>query len=468
MIRNHTTVWEQCLTILKSELDAQSIKTWFEPVKPMALAGSALTIQVPNKFFYQTLEERFVSKLGKALVQVLGKSARLEYQILVENHRKIGKHSAPKAGKGDIPKGFSSDKIKNPFIIPGIKKMNIDPQLSSQYKYENYVEGECNLLAVSAGKAIAENPGGTSFNPLLIFGDVGLGKTHLAQAIGNQIVESHTDKQVLYVTTERFTNQVIQAIKHNAIADFMNFYQLVDTLIVDDIHFLSHRPKTQEIFFNIFNHLHQNGKQIILTSDRAPKDLADVEERLISRFKWGLSAELTAPDYQTRLQILDLKMKKDGLVLEDDIKEYICYNMKNNVRELEGVLITLVAQSTLNKKQIDMALAKSVVKQFVSQVNKEITVDNIKLLVADYFEVPVEKLHGKTRKRDVVIARQLSMYLAKHFTNSSLKVIGDKFGGRDHSTVIYSVKAVQDMMDTDLVFKDKVVELEKQVQLSLQ
>jgi len=424
-------LWEQCLTILKSELDAQSIKTWFEPVKPMALAGSALTIQVPNKFFYQTLEERFVSKLGKALVQVLGKSARLEYQILVENHRKIGKHSAPKAGKGDIPKGFSSDKIKNPFIIPGIKKM-------------------------------------TSFNPLLIFGDVGLGKTHLAQAIGNQIVESHTDKQVLYVTTERFTNQVIQAIKNNAVADFMNFYQMVDTLIVDDIHFLSHRPKTQEIFFNIFNHLHQNGKQIILTSDRAPKDLADVEERLISRFKWGLSAELTAPDYQTRLQILDLKMKKDGLVLEDDIKEYICYNMKNNVRELEGVLITLVAQSTLNKKQIDMALAKSVVKQFVSQVNKEITVDNIKLLVADYFEVPVEKLHGKTRKRDVVIARQLSMYLAKHFTNSSLKVIGDKFGGRDHSTVIYSVKAVQDMMDTDLVFKDKVVELEKQVQLSLQ
>jgi len=268
MIRNHTTVWEQCLTILKSELDAQSIKTWFEPVKPMALAGSALTIQVPNKFFYQTLEERFVSKLGKALVQVLGKSARLEYQILVENHRKIGKHSAPKAGKGDIPKGFSSDKIKNPFLI---------------------------------------------------FGDVGLGKTHLAQAIGNQIVESHTDKQVLYVTTERFTNQVIQAIKNNAVADFMNFYQMVDTLIVDDIHFLSHRPKTQEIFFNIFNHLHQNGKQIILTSDRAPKDLADVEERLISRFKWGLSAELTAPDYQTRLQILDLKMKKDGLVLEDDM-----------------------------------------------------------------------------------------------------------------------------------------------------
>lgn len=464
MTNDYSKVWAECLVLLKRDLDEQSFKTWFEPIKAISLVDNALTIQVPNKFFYQTLEDRFVGVLGRALMQTIGKSARLEYQILVDNHRKIGRHNNQKTE--NLPKTFSTEKIKNPFIIPGIKKINIDPQLSPIYNFDNYVAGECNRLAVSAGKAIAANPGGTAFNPLLIFGDVGLGKTHLSQAIGNEIV-SLTDKQVLYVTTERFTNQVIQAIKSNAVNDFMNFYQMVDTLIVDDIHFLSNRPKTQEIFFNIFNQLHQNGKQIILTSDRAPKDLADVDERLISRFKWGLAAELQAPSYETRMQILDLKMKKDNLYLSEDVKEYICFNIKNNVRELEGVLITLVAQSTLNKKDIDLNLAKSVVKQFVSQVNREITVDNIKLLVADYFKVPVEKLHGKTRKRVVVIARQLSMYLAKNFTNSSLKVIGDNFGGRDHSTVIYSVKAVQDLMDTDLVFKDKVADLEKQVQLSL-
>jgi len=465
-MNDYTTAWEQCLNILRTKLDEQSIKTWFEPIKAVSLKNSALTIQVPNKFFYQRLEDHYVKELGGALSQVLGTSVRLEYQILVDNHRKIGRHG--EKDTRDIPRKFSSEDIKNPFIIPGIKKINIDPQLNANYKFNNYISGECNSLAVSAGKNISANPGGTAFNPLLIFGDVGLGKTHLAQAIGNEIININPNKQVLYVTTERFTNQVIQAIKNNAVNDFMNFYQMVDTLIVDDIHFLANRPKTQEIFFNIFNQLHQNGKQIILTCDRAPKDLADVEDRLISRFKWGLAADLQAPGYETRMKILDLKMKKDGLMLDEKVKEYICYNIKNNIRELEGVLITLVAQSTLNKKRIDMTLAKSVVKQFVSQVNKEITVDNIKLLVADYFKVPVEKLHGKTRKRDIVIARQLSMYLAKNFTNSSLKVIGDKFGGRDHSTVIYSVKAVQDMMDTDLVFKDKVTELEKQVQLSLQ
>jgi len=247
----------------------------------------------------------------------------------------------------------------------------------------------------------------------------------------------------------------------------MNFYQMIDTLIVDDIHFLSGREKTQEIFFNIFSQLHHMGKQIILTSDRAPKDIEGVDDRLISRFKWGLAAELTIPDYKTRRDILSVKMKKEGLDLSEEIQEYICFNIKNNIREIEGVIITLVAQSTLNKKEIDMQLARDVVNQFISQDNKEVTVENIKLLVAEYFKVPVEKLHGKTRKRDIVIARQLSMYLAKNFTTNTLKDIGANFGGRDHTTVLYSVKAVQDLMDTDIVFKDKVIELEKQVQLNL-
>lgn len=466
MTYDHTTVWNKCLSIVRREINAQSYKTWFEPIKPVRLTSEALTIQVPNKFFYEWLEENFVTELKKALRMTLGENARLEYQILVDNHRKIGKNTGSRENN-DIPKKFSTDQIKNPFVIPGIKKMKIDPQLNESYSFDTYIMGECNQLAATAGKAIAANPGGTAFNPLFIYGDVGLGKTHLANAIGLEVIKHNSHKQVIYVTLERFTNQVVQAIKNNAVNDFMNFYQMIDTLIVDDIHFLAGRAKTQEIFFNIFSQLHHNGKQIILTSDRPPKNISGVEDRLISRFKWGLAAELTTPDYETRRAILDVKMKKEGLELNEKIKEYICYNIKNNIRELEGVIITLVAQSTLNKKEIDLQLAKDVVNQFISQDNKEITVENIKLLVAEYFKVPVEKLHGKTRKRDIVIARQLSMYLAKNFTTNTLKDIGKNFGGRDHTTVLYSVKAVQDLMDTDLVFKDKVVELEKQVQLNL-
>jgi chromosomal replication initiator protein len=344
----------------------------------------------------------------------------------------------------------------------------VDSQLNPAYTFDNFIEGECNKFPRSAGLAIVKKPGGTAFNPLIIYGDVGLGKTHLAQAIGNAIVEHNEQKQVLYVTTEKFTNQVIQAIKSNALNDFMNFYQMIDTLIIDDIHFLSNRPKTQEIFFNIFNQLHQAGKQIILTSDRAPKDLTDVDNRLISRFKWGLIADIKTPDLETRKQILLQKAKKEGLELSPDIVDYICHHIKNNIRELEGVVISIVAQSTLNRRMVDLKLVKDIIKQFISQVDKEISVENIKQLVAKHFELPVDKIQGKTRLREVVIARQLSMYLAKTYTNSSLKTIGDSFGGRDHSTVLYSLKAVQDMMDTDIVFKDTVTALEKKLEMTLQ
>ena len=315
--------------------------------------------------------------------------------------------------------------------------------------------------------AIAKKPGGTSFNPLVIFGDVGLGKTHLAHAIGNDVLNRFPGKTVLYVSSEKFTNQIIQSIKNNAVNDFVNFYQLIDVLIVDDIQFLANKQKTQEIFFHIFNQLHQNGKQIILTSDRPPKDLDGMEERLISRFKWGLSADLQAPDLETRIAILEAKMTQEGIEIPQNVTEFICYNIQNNIRELEGVLVSLVAQSSLNQQEVDLELAKKVIRNFVKQINKEITVDYIQKLVADHFDLGVEKLQGKTRKRQVVIARQLSMYLAKNLTDKSLKAIGENFGGRDHSTVIYSCKTVQDLMETDVIFKDTVADLEKKIKMSL-
>ena len=276
--------------------------------------------------------------------------------------------------------------------------------------------------------AVAAKPGGTAFNPLVLFGDVGLGKTHLAQAIGNEVLKENNGKTVLYVSSEKFTNQIIDSIRNNAVNDFVNFYQLIDVLIVDDIQFLANKQKTQEIFFHIFNQLHQNGKQIIMTSDRPPKDLDGMEERLISRFKWGLSADLGTPDLETRMAILASKMDQEGLEIPHDVTEFICYNIKNNIRELEGVLISLVAQSSLNRREIDLELAKEVIKNFVNQMSKEITVEFIQKLVADHFDVPVEKLKGQTRKRGIVIARQLSMYLAKNLTNKSLKAIGENFG----------------------------------------
>lgn len=465
MVKNHILVWNNCLDIIRKSIDSKLFKTWFEPIKPVRLVEDALTIQVPNKFFYEMLEEHYVEELRMAVRSELGPNGSLEYNIMVENHRQISQHLPNPKVKATLKK--DEFKIINPFVIPGIRKMKVDSQLNAIYTFDNFVNGECNRFPGSAGMAIAKKPGGTAFNPLVIYGDVGLGKTHLSQAIGNEVQKNFDDKQVLYLTTEKFTSQVIHAIKNNSVDDFMNFYHMVDVLIIDDIQFLSNRPKTQEIFFNIFNQLHQTGKQIILTSDRSPKDLIEMDERLISRFKWGLVADLKSPDFETRLRILDKKLENEPMQLSQEIKEYICAHIKNNIREIEGVVISLVAQSTLNKSEIDMKLVKGIIKQFVSPIDKEVSVENIKMLVAKHFDIPVEKLQSKTRLRDIVVARQLSMYLAKNYTNDSLKSIGASFGGRDHSTVLYSLKTVRDMMDTDQSFKDKVNYLVKKVQTTL-
>lgn len=467
MVKDCTTVWDNCLHMIRKNVPMQSFKTWFEPIRPVRLENSALTIQVPNKFFYEWLEEHYVALLKTTIRRELGDKGRLEYQILMGKAQNGNRLKPSTNGDSYSPGMVDTESIKNPFVIPGIKKLKIDPQLNPNYTFDKFIEGDCNRLARSAGLAITKKPGGTSFNPLVIFGDVGLGKTHLAQAVGNEVVAKFPNKTVLYVSSEKFTNQIIQSIKNNAVNDFVNFYQLIDVLIVDDIQFLANKQKTQEIFFHIFNQLHQNGKQIILTSDRPPKDLDGMEERLISRFKWGLSADLQAPDLETRMAILEAKLNHQGLEISQDVTEFICFNIQNNIRELEGVLISLVAQSSLNRREIDVELAKEVIKNFVTQINKEITVEFIQKLVAQHFDVPVEKLQGKTRKRQVVIARQLSMYLAKNLTDKSLKAIGANFGGRDHSTVIYSCKTVQDLMETDAIFNDTVSELEKKIKMSL-
>jgi chromosomal replication initiator protein len=464
MVKDHTTVWDSCLQVIRDKVPIQSFKTWFEPIRPVKLDQDALTIQVPNHFFYEWLEEHYVNLLKSSIRKELGANGRLQYQILMD--QPLGKKKKEDENS-ELGKSYTDLEIKNPFVIPGIKRLKIDSQLDPKYDFENLIEGDCNRLARSAGIAISDKPGLTSFNPLIIFGDTGLGKTHLAQAIGNACLKKHPGKTVLYVSSDKFTNQIIDSIKNNTINDFVNFYQLIDVLIVDDIQFLQNKQKTQEIFFNIFNQLHQNKKQVVLTSDKAPKDLSGMQERLISRFKWGLSADLQSPDFETRMAILEHKLEFEGIHIPKEVSEFIAYNITSNIREMEGVVNGLIAQSSLNQKEIDMELARMVIKNLVSEVNREITIEYIQKSVADFYKLQPEKLTGKTRKRDAVIARQVAMYLCKLMTDKSLKVIGDEFGGRDHSTVIYSCNSTLEMIDSDHGFREKVDEIEKKIKISL-
>lgn len=475
MEKTCTHVWNNCLQIIKDNIPAQSFKTWFEPINALRLEGNILTIQVPSLFFYEWLEEHYVGLLRKTVKNQLGEEGRLEYNIVVEKSSTSIPYTTnmPSNGNGaegknqSMPMPISLNKdIKNPFIIPGLKKLQVDPQLNQNYTFDNFIEGDCNRLARSAGYAVAAKPGGTSFNPLMIYGSVGLGKTHLAQAIGNEIKRTLTDKLVLYVSCEKFTQQFVDALKNNNINDFVNFYQAMDVLIMDDVHNFAGKEKTQDIFFHIFNHLHQSGKQLIITSDKAPKDLSGLEERLLSRFKWGLSADLQIPDLETRMAILNKKMYSDGIELPSEVIEYVAHNIDNNVRELEGAMVSLLAQSTLNKKEIDLNLAKSMLKNFIKNSSKEISMEYIQALVCEYFEVPIDMVKSKTRKREIVQARQISMYLSKLHTKTSLKSIGAFFGGRDHSTVIYACQTVDDLIDTDKKFKAYVADIQKKIKMS--
>ncbi|MBD3750168.1 MAG: chromosomal replication initiator protein DnaA [Sphingobacteriales bacterium] len=475
MEKTCTSVWANCLQIIKDNIPTQSFKTWFEPIIPLRLEESVLTIQVPSLFFYEWLEEHYVGLLRKTIKKQLGEGGRLEYNIVVEksSSQKPYTTNLPSSGNGaegknqSIPMPVALNKdIKNPFVIPGLKKLQVDPQLNPNYTFENFIEGDCNRLARSAGYAVGAKPGGTSFNPLMIYGGVGLGKTHLAQAIGNEVKKTMPDKLVIYVSCEKFCQQFVDSLKNNTINDFVNFYQAMDIIIMDDVHNFAGKDKTQDIFFHIFNHLHQSGKQLILTSDKPPKDLAGLEERLLSRFKWGLSADLSVPDIETRMAILKKKMYQDGIELPNDVIEYVANNIDNNVRELEGAMVSLLAQSTLNKKEIDLALAKQMLKNFIKNTSKEISMEYIQKLVCEYFEVPVEMVKSKTRKREIVQARQISMYLAKSHTKTSLKSIGAFFGGRDHSTVIYACQTVEDLIDTDKKFKAYVHDIQKKLKMS--
>ena len=465
------TVWNNCLEFIKDNIQEQAYKTWFEPIQPVKLDDNVLSIQVPSKFFYEWLEEHYVKLLKMALTKELGKDAKLVYVIRMENSfgstksftEKIPSEYKPKmdSQKIESSSAYFKTELTNPFIIPGIKNLKIDSQLNPNYNFNNFLEGDSNRLARSAGYAVSNRPGGTSFNPLLIFGGVGLGKTHLANAIGVNIKQKFPEKTVLYISAEKFTQQYIESVKKNNRNDFIHFYQLIDVLIIDDVQFFSGKSGTQDVFFHIFNHLHQNGKQLVLTSDKAPVDMQEIEQRLLSRFKWGLSAELQTPDYETRVSIIKNKLDRDGVEMDEEIIFYVAKYIKTNVRELEGAIISLMAQSSFNRKNITTDLAKGIVEKFVKNTKKEISIDHIQKVVSDYFQMDVSTLQSKTRKRHIVQARQLAMFFSKKFTKASLASIGTKIGHRDHATVLHACKTVDNLAFTDKQFRKYVEDLSK-------
>ncbi len=469
-------VWESCLEIIKDNVSSQSFKTWFEPIKPVKLSSNVLTIQVPSQFFYEWLEEHYITLLKKTIKKELGAEGRLEYSIIMENNYsnsskpytvKVPTNSKKELKNPSVsmPIDLNQNSIRNPFIIPGLKKVNVESQLNSNYSFDNLVEGDCNRLARSAGFAVASKPGGTAFNPLLIYGGVGLGKTHLSHAIGIQIKNEFPNKTVLYVSSEKFTQQYIDSVRNNNQNDFVHFYQMIDVLIIDDVQYFAGKEKTQDVFFHIFNHLHQTGKQLVLTADKAPVELQGFEQRLLSRFKWGLAADLQTPGLETRIAILEKKVYADGLDLPKEVIEYLAYSITTNVRELEGALISLLAQSSMNKKAITLELAKQMIDKFVKNTAREVSIDYIQKVVCDYFDLPIELLKSKTRKREVVQARQIAMYFAKSMTKSSLATIGLHCGGKDHATVLHACRTVNNLMDTDKRFKNYIDELNKKISI---
>jgi len=472
----HLAVWNRCLSVIRDNVPAISFKTWFEPIVPVKIESQILTIQVPSPFFYEYLEEQYIDLLRKTLRKEVGQDAKLEYVVVMGNNQSNSQPYTVKYPTNNntrlqnkpmnVPlsnEGKAS--IKNPFIIPGIQKLQVDPQLKAENTFENFVEGECNRLARSAGYAVAQNPGGTAFNPLMIYGNSGLGKTHLAHAIGIEVKERFPDKVVLYVNSNKFQIQFTEATRNNNRNDFLHFYQMIDVLILDDVQEFAGKEKTQETFFHIFNHLHQSGKQLILTSDKPPIELKGMEQRLLSRFKWGLTADLQVPDFETRMDILKRKTYKDGIVISDDVLEYIASHITNNVRELEGALVSLLAQSTLNKKEITPELASEMINKLVKSSIRELSVDYISKVVCDYFNLPVNQLQTKTRKREIVQARQLAMYFSKNLTKSSLASIGSQIGNKDHATVLHACKTVNNLIDTDKSFRHFVDEIERKLKM---
>ena len=462
--QTYSDMWQTCLDRIKARTSAEEFEKWFQPIIPLEFDGTTLRLKVPNESYVRQIEKNYIPFLKPIISQLYGQQTRLHYAV-------------PRATAPAVPVAADADttaisrfntqtntaNIKNPFVIPGLKKIIIDPQLNPNLTFATFIEGECNRLARSAGMSVAVNPGNNPFNPLYIYGDSGLGKTHIVQSIGHEVRQRHPELQVLYVSMNKFQAQFQTAYKNGEIPDFIHFYQMIDVLIIDDIQELTGKTGTQNAFFNIFNHLQLAGKQLILTSDKPPVELKDIEQRLLTRFKWGLSTQLNTPDYDTKVKIIRIKAQKLGLQLTDEIVRYLADNISANVREIEGALSALVANTVYMGKKVSLSLVKEILKVYVRVCQKEITIEHIIEVVCDFLHIDIQRLNSPERTREVAQARQIAMYLAKQHTKSPLIAIGSAIGGRNHATVLHSCKAVSNQIETDKAFQRQMEELEKLV-----
>lgn len=461
MLNQHEQLWSRCLGVIKDNISEASYNTWFAPIVALKYENNVFVLQVPSQFFVEYIEEKYIDLLRMTLYRVVGNGTRLEYRVLIDKSSGQGTQIPSTEEKPKPRQAASQQQYVSPYHKPQLPE--IDPQLNPSYNFNNLIEGNSNKLARTAGISIANEPGKTIFNPLFVYGQSGVGKTHLANAIGVMTKQLHPEKRVLYVSANTFQIQYTDAVRNNTVNDFLNFYQTIDVLIVDDIQEFAGKTGTQNTFFHIFNHLHQTGKQLVLTSDRSPLVMVGLEQRLLTRFKWGLSAEIEKPDFQLRKAILENKIYRDGLDISMDVIDFIAENVVDNVRDLEGTLVSLMAHSTLANMSINIELAEKVVSRIVSVTRRVNTIEKIRDVVCDYFSLSVDAISTKSRKREVVQARQIAMYLSKQLTKNSLSSIGFAIGQRDHATVLHACKIVTDLMEMDKNFRNSVQEIEKRL-----
>lgn len=456
MKSTHTQMWERCLKIFQDNLPAEQFDAWFKPVTSLSYENDRLTVNVPSPFFVEQLEERYIKIIGLALRKIYGEKVKLFYHYnQVSDEPTTGVTMGSSNPSHTIaPKQNSS---ANPFQQQALEE--IDSQLNPRYTFENYCGSLSNKIARSIGEAIATNPKCKTFNPLFIFGPTGVGKTHLIQAIGIRIKETNPNSRVLYVTARLFESQYTAAVSRGKINEFINFYQSIDVLIIDDIQDLIGKQRTQNTFFHIFNHLHQNQKQLILTSDCCPSQMEGMEARLLSRFKWGMTAELERPDFNLRKDVLTQKAEQDGLSIPGEVLEYIAANVTDSIRELEGIIVSLMAHATVLGQEITLDLARAVLTNAVKMSRKQINFETITQEVSSYYKIDPDQLFTKSRKREISDARQMVMYLAKKHAKMPLTAIGTRLS-RTHATVLHACKNIEERLSFERQLQDDIAKIE--------
>lgn len=460
--------WDKTLTLIRENVSEQQYNTWFKPIVYESFEESTRTllVQVPSPFVYEYLEENYIDLLSKVLRRTFCDQIRLKYRIVTDQEHHLTQDVEAEQTDLSVKTQLAKTRVnESPTALDAAQPQQLDPNLNPHQTFNNYIEGDSNKLPRSVGLSIAEHPRKTQFNPMFVYGPSGCGKTHLINAIGMRTKQLYAQKKVLYVSARLFQVQYTNAVLQNSINDFINFYQTIDLLIVDDIQEWMTATKTQDTFFHIFNHLFRNGKRIILASDRPPVDLKGMNERLLTRFSCGLIAELEKPNVQLCIDILNSKIRKDGLQIPDDVVQFIAETANGSVRDLEGVINSLLAYSVVYNSTVDMRLAQRVIQRAVKIDDKPLTIDEILEKVCNHFNVSVSAVNGRSRKQDLVTARQVSMYLAQKYTKMPASRIGKLVGGRDHSTVIHSCSRIEQRLQVDSMFSNELMSIENSFKL---